>query len=117
MIHALRLTLPLLLLTAAAEAAERRCGWYDNPTPGNHWLTDRDGQWVLLSQGMEPPEGMEGMRDMTAAGWVATNGSYGYGCACVTLEADRVTRRVTRILAGESLPLTRCRADRSLPGR
>lgn len=117
MVRRLAAMLPLLLAATIAEAAERRCGWYDNPTPGNHWLTDRDGEWVLSTQGREPPPGMDSMRDMTTAGWVATNGYYGYGCACVTLEADRATRRVTCVLAGEPLPLARCRADRSLPRR
>ena len=102
------LTLP------ASAAPERRCGWLENPTPGNWWLTDRDGQWVLSSQGREPVEGMEEIPDMTTRGWVATNGSYGYGCACLVLDTAP-GGRVQRVLAAEPLALSRCRGDRALP--
>jgi hypothetical protein len=105
----------LAFASAAAWAApERRCGWLVNPTPGNWWLTDRDGEWVLGSQGQEPVAGMEAIPDMTTRDWVATNGSYGYGCACLTVEtAPR--RQVLRVLAATQLPIARCRADRALP--
>ena len=36
---------------ASPEAAERRCGWLQNPTPSNWWLEDKDGVWVLATQG------------------------------------------------------------------
>lgn len=98
----------------AQAAPERRCGWLDNPTPGNWWLTDRDGQWVLSTQGREPVPGMDAIPDMTRHGWVATNGSYGRGCACLTLDTAP-GRRVLRVLAADPLPLARCRSDRALP--
>ena len=110
--------LSLVALPAGA-APERRCGWLDNPTPGNYWLRDRDGEWVLSSQGTPPPPGMEdAMPDLSAGEWVAVRrgSSYGHGCACVTLEAD-AGRMATRVLRVEQLPLARCRADRSLPRR
>lgn len=31
----------------ASDGFENRCGWVDNPTPANWWLTDRDGEWVI----------------------------------------------------------------------
>jgi hypothetical protein len=37
-------------LTAYA-AEENRCGWFSNPTPGNAWLKDRDGEWTIGTQG------------------------------------------------------------------
>lgn len=107
--------LAVMVPALAAAAPERRCGWLHNPTPGNWWLDDRDGQWVLSVQGGEAVSGMDQVPDMTVRGWVATNGAYGYGCACVTLEAEHATRRVLRVVAAEPLPLQRCRADRSLP--
>jgi len=100
---------------AGAKQGERRCGWLSNPTPGNWWLTDRDGQWVLGTQGQEPVPGMEEMPDMSSAGWVETNGSYGHGCACITIAHDPATSRVTRIANAEPKPLAQCRADRNLP--
>jgi hypothetical protein len=99
---------------AAQAAPERRCGWLENPTPANWWLTDRDGQWILSTQGREPVDGMEAIPDMTTRGWVETNGSYGYGCACLVLDTAP-GRRVLRVLSAEALPLARCRADRALP--
>lgn len=103
--------------TAGAAPAEeaRRCGWLSNPTPGNWWLTDRDGQWVLGTQGGEQAPGLDETPDMSTAGWVETNGHYGYGCACMTMTHDPATRRVTRIADVEPKPLGQCRADRALP--
>lgn len=106
--------LALLGAQPAAAAPERRCGWLVNDSPGNWWLTDRDGQWVLGSQGSEPVRGMDRVPDMTTREWVRTNGYYGHGCACMTLDTAP-GRRVQRVLAAEQLPLSRCRADRSLP--
>ena len=100
---------------AAAAAGERRCGWLSNPTPGNWWLTDKDGQWVLGTQGGDQAPGMEGLPDMSTAGWVETNVHYGYGCACITIAHDPTTRKVTRIAKAEPKPLKQCQADRSLP--
>jgi hypothetical protein len=96
-------------------AGERRCGWLHNPTPGNWWLDDRDGQWVLASQGSEPAPGMDDMPDMSTVGWVETNGHYGHGCACMTIAHDPATKRVTRIADAQPKPLKQCRADKSLP--
>ncbi len=48
----LALTLACLALPAhAAAKVERRCGWFENPTPANATLTDRDGTWEIASQG------------------------------------------------------------------
>lgn len=114
----MRLALPTLLaclaLAAPAEAAERRCGWYHNPTPGNHWLTDRDGQWILGSQGGRETPGMDRVPDMSERQWVRTNGYYGYGCACLTMDTGP-RRQVLRIHSAEQLPLSRCQNDRALP--
>ena len=99
----------------ASVAGERRCGWLSNPTPGNWWLLDGQGEWILATQGSEPPPGMEDMPDMSTAGWVETNGHYGYGCACMTIASDPATRRVTRVSDAKPQPLKQCQADRALP--
>lgn len=101
---------------AARQAGqERRCGWLHNPTPGNWWLVDRDGEWLLGAQGGYQAPGMDGMPDMSEAGWEATNGNYGHGCACLTVTVDRDSRRIVQLAAAEPKPLEQCRADRSLP--
>lgn len=109
--------LVVLLLMAATEASamERRCGWYENPSPGNHFLTDRDASWMMAAQGGFQARGMDQMPDFTTREWVRTNGYYGYGCACMTVDVDARSRNVLRIRAVEQLPLSRCRQDRSLP--
>jgi hypothetical protein len=38
-------------------AEENRCGWFSNPTPGNAWLEDRDGEWTVGIQGNHEAEG------------------------------------------------------------
>jgi hypothetical protein len=99
--------------TAGVKGA-RRCGWLVNPTPANWWLTDRDGQWILSTQGADQASGMDEMPDMSAAGWVETNGHYGYGCACMTITADG-DGQVRRVADAQPMPLKQCRADRKLP--
>lgn len=109
------LAVAVLDASAAQAAAERRCGWLWNPTPGNYLLRDREAEWVISRQGPDAAAALENMPDMTVRGWVETNVRYGYGCACVTAVLDQRARRVTRLLSAEPLPLARCRADRTLP--
>jgi hypothetical protein len=100
---------------AAALVTNRRCGWLSNPTPGNWWLFDGHGEWILATQGGDQVPGFDDLPDMSTAGWVETNGHYGYGCACMTLSYDPATHRVTRIAGAKPKPLKQCRADRGLP--
>ena len=104
-------------LTATVEnnsaAEQTRCGWYSNPTPGNHWLDDRHGQWIIGTQGGHQAEG-DYPPPFKRSQWVRTNGNYGYGCACIrgTFDADKkevkvVTRATARSLAA-------CRRDKTL---
>ena len=96
-------------------ASGRRCGWLHNPTPANWWLVDKDGQWVLGSQGAEQVAGMDEMPDMSSGEWVEVNGSYGYGCACMDMVVDPKSGDVLRISGAAPKPLAQCRNDRSLP--
>jgi Protein of unknown function (DUF4087) len=98
----------------AAAGGRRRCGWLSNPTPANWWLTDAEGQWILATQGADQAPGMDEMPDMSIAGWVETNGHYGYGCACMTITAG-ADGKVTRISDAAPKPLKQCRADKKLP--
>lgn len=99
----------------------KRCGWYANPTPGNHWLTDRDATWALSTQGGPQVPGWldlptEAFAFDVASNWVETNGSYGYGCACVTGHFGLADEgEVYRVSKMDALPLARCEADPSLP--
>jgi len=96
-------------------AVERRCGWLHNPTPGNWWLVDRDGEWLLGAQGGYQAPGMDDMPDMSVVEWAAVNGNYGYGCACMDIVTDAETKRVVKLASATPKPLAQCRADRKLP--
>ena len=100
---------------SAAPRSEKRCGWLDNPTPANWWLTDAAGQWTIGLQGGHQAPGLNSLPDMRVKGWVETNGSYGYGCACMQVKTDGNTGLVTRIYSATPLPIKRCLADKKLP--
>lgn len=99
-----------------AYAKEVRCGWIVNPTPANWTLLDADCEWVLGTQGAFQAKGLEDIGDLTASDWVVTNGSsYGYGCACLTVDTERATKTVTQIHSFRQLKLAKCEADKNLP--
>jgi hypothetical protein len=95
----------------ATSAAVTRCGWFDNPTPANATLHDREDEWIISVQGGHQAEG-----DWPSFGpkqWVETNGHYGYGCACMTVEVDRESH-VLKIKSARARPLSACRRDKAL---
>ncbi len=107
-----------MTLPAAPHAAERRCGWYSSPTPGNLILTDRDGEWWIQMQGRPDAKGIDNLPAFDDRQFVETNvpgAGYGYGCACMTVVTSARQQRITRVIAGDILPLARCRNDGSLP--
>jgi uncharacterized protein DUF4087 len=94
---------------------ETRCGWFSNPTPGNVWLNDRDGEWIIGIQGGYQTEGDWPWPDFKKGQWVRTNaGSYGYGCACLQVRVDKGTNRVLEIKAARPRPLAACRKEPAL---
>jgi hypothetical protein len=113
------LTLITLLVTPTLAAAETRCGWYHNPTPGNVILEDADGQWWLSTQGSAPVPGFEDAYTpafdnrlrLDYAGRVTDR--YGYSCACA--EGAFGKDEVLSISRLTELPLSRCEADPNLP--
>lgn len=100
-------------VAGVAAPLENRCGWFHNPTPNNATLTDRDGEWVVSTQGGDSAEGDWPV--FTDAQWKKTNGHYGYGCACMKVVVDRGEQRVLRIASATAKPLKACREDRALP--
>lgn len=115
LLFCLSLTALSIGFSASSYAAERRCGWLQNPTPSNWWLVDRDGSWTISVQGGYSAQGMELIPDMTRRDYVTTNGNYGYACACLDVDANRKAMRITRIYKGRQLPLKTCRQDPALP--
>jgi len=103
----------LCLGATFAHAEESRCGWFSNPTPGNAWLKDRDGEWTVGIQGSYSAEG--DWPEFKRGQWVVTNGSsYGYGCACMRVTTEREGMRVLTIKSARALPLATCRKDKSI---
>jgi hypothetical protein len=118
--------LPLALALSATTpllAKENRCGWVQNPTPGNYWLDDGEGSWIMTAQGSDlEPLGMENLPDFTTGDFVETNGYYGYACACIEVETERsgdfgetFLGRISAIYGVQQLPISQCRADKALP--
>jgi len=101
---------------SGALAAENRCGWVENPTPGNWWLTDADGQWTIMTQGNYEAGGMENIGDISAGDYVATNGNYGYACGCMRVDTDG-EGAITQIYSFRQLSIGKCENDGALPAQ
>jgi hypothetical protein len=97
---------------AGAAKPQTRCGWFDNPSPGNAWLHDRDGEWTIAIQGAYEAQG--DWPQFKDAQWVAVNRSHGHGCACIRAVVNAKTRQVVRIISANARPLSACRRDRAL---
>jgi hypothetical protein len=92
---------------------ETRCGWFTNPTPANAWLYDRDGEWIIGTQGGHQAEG--DWPTFSPKQWVHTNGSsYGYGCACLHVRLNKQTHEVLEIKSARARSLAQCRHDPAL---
>ncbi|RJT37360.1 DUF4087 domain-containing protein [Rahnella woolbedingensis] len=107
------LCISFVIWCSSANSAERRCGWFENPTPANATLTDRDGTWEIATQGGYQAEGEWPRFGDTQ--WVRTgNGNYGYGCACVTADTDQPTHRMSNLTNATARSLRACRTDKTL---
>ncbi|MCI2261884.1 DUF4087 domain-containing protein [Xanthomonas indica] len=101
---------------APPAATATRCGWFDNPSPGNATLVDRDGEWTVGQQGGHQADGT--WPTFPHARWVATGtGSAGYGCACLEVRSQDDTREVITIVSATVQPLKTCRQDKALRGK
>jgi hypothetical protein len=107
--------LALCIALPQPAAAEVRCGWLVHPTPGNLWLKDDRGDWLISTQGGPYAEGVERLPEPTPGQFVKSNGDYGYSCACVQGAFDAKTTSVTRIDAARALPLSVCYRNDKLP--
>jgi hypothetical protein len=110
-------TLLAATLSTTAQAAERRCGWLENPSPSNWYLTDADSSWILMqSSEQEPSASIDIPVFQEEKGWfVKTGGSSGYGCACLSVTVNKKTNRVLTASQGKMLPIKTCKDDKKLP--
>src|SRR5215831_2681773 len=70
---------------SAGARFETRCGMFENPTPANISLYDRDGEWIIGVQGDYQVEGDWPWPAFGPKNWIKVNGDYGYGCACLEM--------------------------------
>ncbi len=79
-------------------------------------LIDHHARWTVGTQGGHQAKGLKTMPDMKGTGWMVTNaGSYGHGCACMTVDTDARRRIVASIHPARARKLAACRADKALP--
>ncbi len=91
-----------------------RCGWFQNPTPVNYSLYDREDEWIFGVQGGYQLEDFA-FPEFGKNRWVeGPNGSYGYGCACFEVLVDAETEYVLEVRKSYYKPLSACRKDRAL---
>jgi hypothetical protein len=99
-------------LAGPSSKPQTRCGWFDNPTPGNAWLHDRDGEWAIAIQGNYEADG--DWPEFKNSQWVRVNGPHGYGCACIKAVVNANTRQIVSISSTKARPLSACRLDHAL---
>ena len=119
MMRAFILVLAALLAANPALAVtplspETRCGWIDNPTPGNFFLNDKDGSWTIATQGEYEAKGIEHIPDLSGDQFVDI-GPHGYGCGCITATVFKGGMRVISIQSFKQRKLKDCLADPDLP--
>jgi Protein of unknown function (DUF4087) len=109
------------LSTSAVFANETRCGWLNNPTPANWWLTDRDGRWIIGTQGGFQADGIDTIKfyqgEKAQRESVLPNRNYGYYCACMEVVTSKKRQQILEILGGKQIPLKTCRQDPALPSQ
>ena len=93
--------------------ADTRCGWIHNPTPGNHWLIDADGLWIISVQGGHQAEG--DLKYPPDDQFVDTNRSYGYFCGCVNVLKVDDKNKISKFDNASSKLLKTCLKDEDLP--
>jgi len=100
---------------ASAAPGVDRCGWFDNPTPQNVYLIDRDRTWTISEQGGYSMRVDWPWPSFAKREFVRTNGgSYGYGCVCMRVDVDLQAGIVTHVYSARSRALAACRADKAI---
>ena len=96
---------------------ETRCGWFQNPTPANYSLYNKDNEWFIGVQGDHQVKNFQ-IPAFKRGQWMNFfERSYGYGCACFQMTVDKETQNVLEIKKSYSKPLSACRKDKALKKR
>jgi hypothetical protein len=109
----------VLFLISPSQALERRCGWISNPTPGNWFLLDSAGSWMMSAQGGRQARGFDTIPDLSQRDYLPNraNPNRGYACACMDVTTNRNPRDkwILSLRNFKQLPINQCRRDRALP--
>jgi len=93
-----------LYVSQAASAAQLRCGWIENDMPSSLTLSDREGTWTIVSIDKQADGFDDHMPDTNK----------GDSCGCLSVETDKASMLITKVLAGKLKPVAACRRDKSL---
>ena len=107
---------------AFGKETQNLCGWWDNPTPGNVFFTDRKREWVISQQGDAEncleDWGDEGARSIgkNMNEIEIIHASYGRSCVClkVEIEAKKGVQKIKKILSNKRQTLQTCYGDKNL---
>ncbi|SEH85075.1 Protein of unknown function [Rheinheimera pacifica] len=104
-----------IFVSSYAYSADTRCGWLENPTSANVWLSDKDGSWAISIQGGYSVDdesmalaflGMENKDN-----FVRTNRNGGFSCACLVVDVKTDDGSISKIYKAEQLLLKQCLED------
>jgi len=93
-----------LYVSQAASAAQLRCGWIENDMPSSLTLSDREGTWTIVSIDKQADGFDDHMPDTNK----------GDSCGCLSVETDKASMLIIKVLAGKLKPVAACRRDKSL---
>jgi len=107
----------LLIGLQSIASAEYRCGWLDNPAPGQYQFTDKQATWTITQRGgyQLAATSMKNLPQLQQNEFVRTNGSFGYSCSCMSVTTDARSKRITSIIyKGKQELLKRCLEDKTI---
>jgi hypothetical protein len=114
----MKVLLAVLIVISFTAQADMRCGWLDNPTPGNFWLEDAQGSWLIGAQGGYQAKG-DAYDSNSSHNQVYTNGHYGFTCACLDVKTSNIDgdKKVIEVKATYGMPLSACQNDNRIADR
>lgn len=108
----------ILLLPCMSAHAEQRCGYYISSAPDDLELIDKDATWTIKTPNQQAGNdagGLERLPSVTDGRYMFKQFDTRVGCACLNVETDVKTSRITRVESGHGIPWKRCESDKALP--
>ncbi len=100
----------LSLSSTSIHAAEHRCGWLKRYIAPDSWrLSDAHDVWIFPLQGDDDI-------DYDSADNIPTliEQENDLACVCLTVNTDKASKRILRIVKGKALPIKKCKDDKKL---